>query len=290
MMNGGKEKMLLRALSGALARLLSKPKVLKLASPLINYVYALYENYLYEQVRIGPIPQHVAIIPDGNRRWARERGLDTKEGHKHGYHKVREVLQWLYELGVKVVTLYAMSYENCLHRPWEERENLFNIIKEGLSELLEGDLVDKYKVRVKVFGKLDLIRKDVVELAERLEAKTRSYRGSYLNVAICYGGRQEIIEALKRIGEDILEGRIRVNDIDEDLLTKYLYTSHMVKELLEPDLVIRTAGEMRISNFLLWHIAYSELYFCDVYWPEFRRIDLLRAIRSYQRRERKFGR
>jgi tritrans,polycis-undecaprenyl-diphosphate synthase [geranylgeranyl-diphosphate specific] len=269
--------------------LLLKPKMQRFLQPFMDTVYSIYERYLYKQILRGPIPQHIAIIPDGNRRWAKKHGLDPKEGHRYGYEKMKEVLQELYNLGVKVVTVYAMSYENCLYRDEAEKDNLFNIIKSGLQSLLDDGVIQKYRVNVRVFGKLELAKKDVLELTLRIEELSSRFNERFLNVALCYGGRQEIIDAIKSIVKDSLLGKINVEDITEDLVQKYIFTSHL-KHFSEPDLVIRTSGEMRISNFLLWQIAYSELYFCDVYWPDFRKIDLYRAIRSYQQRERRFGR
>jgi Undecaprenyl pyrophosphate synthetase (EC 2.5.1.31) len=269
--------------------LLLKPKMQRFLQPFMDTVYSIYERYLYKQILRGPIPQHIAIIPDGNRRWAKKHGLDPKEGHRYGYEKMKEVLQELYNLGVKVVTVYAMSYENCLYRDEAEKDNLFNIIKSGLQSLLDDGVIQKYRVNVRVFGKLELAKKDVLELTLRIEELSSRFNERFLNIALCYGGRQEIIDAIKSIVKDSLLGKINVEDITEDLVQKYIFTSHL-KHFSEPDLVIRTSGEMRISNFLLWQIAYSELYFCDIYWPDFRKIDLYRAIRSYQQRERRFGR
>ncbi|RLG86950.1 MAG: di-trans,poly-cis-decaprenylcistransferase [Thermoprotei archaeon] len=267
------------------------PGVNRLARALLSLVYKLYEEWLWRQIRDGPIPQHVAIIPDGNRRWARRRGLMTSDGHVHGYERLKEVLKWLLELGVRAITVYAMSNENCLYRPPEERIRLFKLIKRGLRELLEDrdGIISRYKVRVKVFGRLELVPSEVSELARMLEDKTRLYSDRFLNIALCYGGRQEIVDAVRRVALDVKNGLLSPEEIDEEVFSKYLYTAHM-SEIADPDLVIRTSGEFRISNFLLWQSAYSEFYFCDVYWPDFRRIDLWRAIRSYQKRERRFGR
>ena len=260
----------------------------KLANYILNFVYAFYERILYNQVKQGPIPSHVAIIPDGNRRWARMLGMDVTDGHTHGYYKLRQVVEWLLELGVKTVTIYALSYENCLKRSPKELNHLFNLAKRGLEELLKEDLIYKYRVKVKVIGRLDIVPKDVVRVAKEVEEVTKNFSDRYLNIAICYGGRQDIVDAVKKLVRDVLEGKVGVEEIDEVTLVKYLSTAHL-GELSDPDLVIRTSGEMRISNFLLWQIAYSELYFCDVFWPAFRKIDLLRAIRSFQMRERRFG-
>lgn len=263
------------------------PKVYVFLKPLVNFAYALYEQNLLRQIKSKSMPRHVAIIPDGNRRWAREHRLNPVEGHEHGYKKMKEVLKWLYELGINIVTVYAMSYENCLRRSEEERRNLFNIFRRGFVELDKEGILDRYRVRFKVFGKLELVDIDVVEYAKMLEKKTSQYNERFLNVAICYGGRQEILEVVKSIAKEVAEGMLDVDEITEEVLAKRLSTSHL--PFPEPDLIIRTSGELRISNFLLWQMAYSELYFCDVYWPDFRKIDLYRAIRSYQNRFRRFG-
>ncbi|RLG78055.1 MAG: di-trans,poly-cis-decaprenylcistransferase [Thermoprotei archaeon] len=270
---------------------MSLPVARFFARKFLSFAYKLYEEWLWRQISGGPMPRHVAIIPDGNRRWARKRGMDTSDGHAFGYERLKEVLQWLLELGIRAVTIYAMSNENCLYRPAKERERLFELIKKGLRELLEDkdDLLRRYGVKVKVFGRLELVPEEIREIVRQLESKTSSYNERFLNIALCYGGRQEIVDAVKRIATDVKLGKLAISDIDEDVFSEYLYTSHM-EELAEPDLVIRTSGEFRISNFLLWQSAYSEFYFCDVFWPDFRKIDLWRAIRSYQRRERRFGR
>ncbi len=267
--------------------LFEKRPIRFIVEPFLEHLYLVYEKYLYNQIKGKQMPMHVAIIPDGNRRWAKRLGLDPKEGHIHGYTKMKEVLQWLYDLGIKIVTVYAMSYENCLYRSEDEKENLFEIIINGFRELQNSGIIEKYGVHIKVFGKLELAKKSLVEEAKKLEQISINNRERYLNIAICYGGRQEIIDAVKSIAEEVKRGILDPSEIVEDVLLKKLSTSHL--PMPEPDLVIRTSGELRISNFLLWQIAYSELYFCDVYWPSFRKIDLYRAIRSYQSRERRFG-
>jgi len=262
-----------------------------LQSPLsvfVRPIYRLYENMLWEQVRHGPIPRHVAIIPDGNRRWAREQGMDPLQGHEFGYRKIKEVLDILWKLGVKVVTVYAMSSENCVKRSAEEREHLFGLIQRAIEEMETSGEIDKRRVRVKVFGRLDMVPNQLLRRIKEVEARSEKYCEHTLNIALCYGGRDEIVEAVRRIASDVASGRIPADEIDEKIFRSYLYTSHL-GENDEPDLVIRTSGEVRISNFLLWQIAYSELYFCEIYWPEFRTIDLLRAVRDYQKRERRFG-
>lgn len=254
-------------------------------------IYKVYEVWLWSQICDGPVPRHVAIIPDGNRRWARSLGLNPIVGHNVGYEKLKEVLNWLWDLGIKVVTVYAMSYENCTKRSEDEVNNLFHLLKRGIEEIKERGEIDRRRIRIKFFGRFELVPKDVLNMVKEVEEYSSKYSERFLNIAICYGGRQDIINAVKRIAGDIATGKASVNDIDEGIFRKYLSTSHLLSSgLEEPDLVIRTSGELRLSNFLLWQIAYSELYFCDALWPEFRRIDLWRAIRSYQRRERRFGR
>lgn len=252
-------------------------------------VYKVYEKWLWLQIADGPIPKHVAVIPDGNRRWAKELGKPITYGHDVGYAKLKELLTWLWELGVKVVTIYAMSYENCIYRSEDERKHLFNLINHALEDLMKSDTIHEKRVRIRVFGRLDMIPADLIKSVRDVEYLTRDYGDRCINVALCYGGRQEIVDAVQKLINDVVGGAVRAEEVSENLFSRYLYTSHLDNPLDEPDLVMRTSGELRLSNFLLWQIAYSELYFCDVFWPEFRKIDLWRAVRSYQKRERRFG-
>ncbi len=257
----------------------------KAAYKLASIGLPLYERYLVEEVRKGPIPRHVAIILDGNRRYARKMGLKPWEGHKLGAEKVREVLKWCYEVGVQIVTLYAFSTENFRRTP-EEVKALMKLIQEKFLEVTKDPLIHKYKVKVKALGDLSLLPEEVRDAIRTAEEATRKYEDRYLNICVSYGGRKEIVDAVKKVIRDVLNGKISVNSINEQVFEKYLYTAG----LPDPDLIIRTSGEERLSGFLLWQSAYSELYFCDTYWPAFRKIDFLRAIRDYQRRERRFGR
>lgn len=250
-------------------------------------VYRLYEYLLEREVRRAPVPVHMAFILDGNRRWARERGLPPTAGHRWGARKVEEVLRWCYDLGVKTVTLYVLSTENLARRSREELENIFDILSEKLDELISSEELDRRGVRVRVVGDRSLLPPHIASKIERLEERTRKHSERYLNLALAYGGRREIVDAVRRIVRDALSGKLDPESLDEKVFEKYLYTGD--QPYPEPDVVVRTSGEMRISNFLLWQIAYSELVFLDVYWPDFRRIDLLRAIRLYQRRQRRFG-
>ena len=249
--------------------------------------YKIYEKWLLHQVKNGAMPEHVGIILDGNRRWAADRSMNPWDGHKYGADKTEEVLKWCLELGIKSVTLYVFSTEN-FSRPKREVEELMKIFETKLEEILRNDIIHKHRVRVKAIGRLHLLPKKLQEMIRRVEDATKDYSGHYLNMALAYGGRAEIIDATRKIAREVKKGRIRVEDIDESLFERYLYTSHMPKQDL--DLIIRTSGEERLSGFLLYQSAYSELCFLDVYWPGFRRIDLLRAIRTFQKRKRRFGR
>ena len=251
--------------------------------------YDLYERWLELQVRGGPMPDHVGVILDGNRRWARMHGLEPWQGHRAGAKRVEELLRWCLELGIKTVTLYAFSTENFKRSPREVLE-LMKLFEEELRRLKESDVVREHKVRVKVIGRLELLPPDIRKLAGELEEATKEHDGHYLNIAIAYGGRAEIVDAVRKIARDVKAGLIEPEEISEELFERYLYTSHLPEAVRDPDLIIRTSGEERLSGFLLWQSAYSELCFVDVFWPEFRRIDLLRAIRTYQGRQRRFGR
>ncbi len=261
--------------------------VSKIPHTLFKPAYDLYERYLIEKVKSNPekIPQHVAIIMDGNRRWARKLEKPPWYGHLFGSQKLEEILEWNRELGIKTLTVYAFSTEN-FSRKSEEVKALMDLFERKFKEILTNEKVHRYKMRLNVIGRRDLLPENVRKAAEEAEEATKDYDNYILNVALAYGGRGEIVDAVKDIVDDILTGKLRKEDIDEELIKKYLYYPDMP----DPDIVIRTGGEVRISNFLLYQIAYSELFFVDVYFPEFRKIDYLRIIREYQRRQRRFGR
>ncbi len=250
-------------------------------------IYKLYERWLWRQVKDGVKPEHVALILDGNRRWALKRSLEPWIGHRRGAEKVEEMLKWCDELGIKSVTLYVFSLEN-FRRSKREIEEIMKILEEKLSQLLNDKSIHERKARVKFVGRLGLLPERIQSLMKEIERATEGYEGCFLNVAVAYGGRAEIVDATKRIAESVKKGEIDLNEIDECLFERYLYTAHLPKQ--DPDFIIRTSGEERLSGFLLWQSAYSELVFLDVYWPEIRKIDFLRAVRTYQRRARRFGR
>ena len=248
--------------------------------------YKLYEKWLWIQVKNGEKLEHIAIILDGNRRWASEKELNPWLGHKKGAETVEQLLDWCEKLSVKFVTLYTFSTENFRRSPQEIAE-IMKIAEEKFRELLTDERIHRNKVHVKVIGRLNLLPESLQHLIGDVEKATEHYDKQFLNFAFAYGGRAEIVDAAKTIAEKVKEGELKLEDVDESTVEKYLYTAHMPKQ--DPDLIIRTSGEERLSGFLLWQSAYSELAFLDVYWPDFRLIDLLRAIRTFQTRKRRYG-
>lgn len=228
------------------------------------------------------IPRHVAIIMDGNGRWAKKRGLPRIAGHSAGVKTISRIVEEALNLGIKILTLYAFSTENW-NRPKKEVDSLMRLLEEYLVKKKEGFL--KYNIRLNVIGKLSDLPKAVQEGIEELKEKTKENSKLILNLALSYGARPEIIDAVKQIAKDISSGKLNADDVNEQIFSSYLYTAN----LPDPDLLIRTSGEMRISNFLLWQISYTELYFTSKLWPSFTKKDFLEAIETYQKRARRFG-
>ena len=247
--------------------------------------YQTYEKRLLREVMANPVPHHVAVIMDGNRRYAHEFGLVVSEGHEKGKQKLEEMLEWCLELGIRVLTVYAFSTEN-VGRGRDEIDTLMSMFVKNFRSLGDDERVHKHKIRVRVLGQKDLLPDAVQQAIAYAEEKTKDYDSYSFNIAVGYGGREEIVHAIKKVAEAVKDGGLKVDDITQEVVAEYLYTS----EVPDPDLILRTSGEERISNFLLWQLAYSELYFSDVYWPGFRKIDFLRAVRSYQQRIRRYGR
>jgi len=244
-----------------------------------------YEKVLLNQIREnGAVPNHIGIITDGNRRYAKSIGISANEGHVKGKEKLEEVLEWCMEIGTRAVTIYGFSTENFTRNP-EEVEFLLRLINDSLLSLMKDERVSRDKIRVKVIGELKLLPDFLRETIEKVQKGTESYEDFRLNLAIGYGGREEIINAVKKIAGNVKEGKISIEDISEKLFSSYLYDS----TIPDPDLIFRTSGEERISNFLLWQSAYSELYFSDINWPDLRKVDFLRAVYTYQGRKRRFG-
>lgn len=251
-----------------------------------NTAYSKYEQKLKKEVLGGPIPKHIAIIMDGNRRYAREvlKAENTNMGHELGKEKLEEVLNWCIEAKVRTLTVYAFSTEN-FSREEEEVDFLLALIRDMLFSIGDDERIHKNRVRVKVIGDKSIIPDDMIEAVNYAEEKTKDYDDYHFNIAVAYGGRQEIINAVKKVAQEVKDGNISIDDITEESLSTRMYTS----DDPDPDLVLRTSGELRLSNFLIWQLAYSELYFTDIYWPGFRYIDFLRSIRSYQQRNRRYG-
>ena len=248
--------------------------------------YSTYESLIEKEVASGAMPRHIAIIMDGNRRYAEEvLGAEPNEGHKLGRKKLDEVLHWCLDLDIHVLTVYAFSTENFNREP-DEVDYLMELLEQSLYEFADDPEVHKHRVAINVIGDPNMLPDGVVKAMEYAKVRTAGYKDNCLNMAIAYSGRQDIVNAVRMIAKDAVDGKISVDDIDESTVSEYISTTG----LPDPDLVLRTSGEIRISNFLLWQMAYSELYFADVYWPGFRHIDFLRAIRTYQQRTRRFGR
>jgi tritrans,polycis-undecaprenyl-diphosphate synthase [geranylgeranyl-diphosphate specific] len=245
----------------------------------------LYDLYLTQQVKKSRPPIHVAIVMDGNRRFALASGLEKQQGHRLGKEKVREVMRWCRDLGIEYLTVYALSTENLTSRSPEELETLFDLYESGFLELSEDRDIHRDQVRCQAMGQLHLLPTRVVRAIDTAQKATKDYDRLVFTVCLAYGARQELVDAIKRILTDHQNGKISLEDICEELVSQYLYTRGMP----DPDLVIRTSGEERVSNFLLWQMAYAELCFIDVYWPAFRKRDFLRVIRTYQGRQRRYG-
>jgi undecaprenyl diphosphate synthase len=236
------------------------------------------EDALARQVHFDRLPAHIAVIMDGNGRWAAQRHLPRVEGHRAGIESVRETVEGSARLGIQVLTLYAFSVENW-KRPAAEVSTLMLLLKRYLRSELNTLL--RNNIRFKVVGRVEDLARDVQNELRDAEKKTATNTGMLFNIALNYGGRAEIVEAARRMVAD----GVRADDIDETRFSSYLYTAGQP----DPDLLIRTSGEMRVSNFLLWQIAYAEIWVTDTLWPDFRQVHLLEAVVAYQKRDRRYG-
>jgi len=235
-----------------------------------------------EEIDKEKLPRHIAIIMDGNGRWAKKKNLNRISGHIKGVDAVREIVTACRELGIKVLTLYAFSVENW-RRPKEEVMALMGLLKEYLMKETEEMLQNN--IRLSAIGRLEDLPLDVQNTLQETMKKTEQCNGMILNLALSYGGRSEILHAVQGILSDYQNGKIKPDEINVQRFSRYLWT----RGIPEPDLLIRTSGEYRISNFFLWQIAYTELYVAETLWPDFDRKELLKAIADYQSRERRFG-
>jgi len=250
-----------------------------------NLCYPMYEAVLKRQVQSGSPVEHVAIIQDGNRRFAKRMGMPNVSGHSKGAETTEMVSDWCLELGIKHLTVYAFSIEN-FQRSEEEKRFLFDLIKQKLLMVLNSEKMHRNRVRVRAIGRIDLLPQDLREVISQVEEATREYDKVYLNLAVAYSGQYDIVDAARALAVLIREGRLRADDVDEEIIAKYLYP-HDGTSVPKVDLIIRTGGEIRTSNFLPWQANGNECaaYFCAPYWPEFRKIDFLRAIRTAQARK-----
>jgi tritrans,polycis-undecaprenyl-diphosphate synthase [geranylgeranyl-diphosphate specific] len=228
------------------------------------------------------VPKHVAIILDGNRRFAKKLMLEPWKGHEYGQKKVEELLEWCKDLGIKELTLYSFSMQN-FNRPKEEFDYLINIMRKAFEKFYDDPRIEKHKIKVSVIGRYYLFPKDLVTAIDRIVEKTKNNDNFKLNFALAYGGKEEITDAFKKITQKISDGELTPEDVDEKLIQENLYLSS------EPDLIIRTGGEKRTSNFLMWQSSYSEWCFIDKTWPEFTKEDLIAIVKDFEQRDRRFG-
>ncbi|MSP78520.1 MAG: di-trans,poly-cis-decaprenylcistransferase [Dehalococcoidia bacterium] len=260
------------------------------AHPARSLLYKWYTRQLLTQVMAHQVPKHMAMILDGNRRFARQFGfLDVSEGHRFGGQKVTEVIEWCDELNISVVTLWALSTDN-LERPPEELKKIYDIVSDRLEAFSNESTNKLHRRRIRVLGRTELLPTELQAQIKKAEETTATWGPRHLNIALAYGGRDEILDGLRRMLRARAASGESAQSIADSLcvddLQNYLYTT----DIPEPELIIRTSGEVRLSGFLLWQSVYSELYFCDALWPMFRKLDFLRAIRSFQARKRRFGR
>jgi short-chain Z-isoprenyl diphosphate synthase len=246
-------------------------------------LYGLYERRLARSLAAEAMPRHVGVILDGNRRWARASGADSSHGHRAGADKILEFLGWCDELGVEVVTLWMLSTDN-LNRPADELSALLGIIEDAVARLGRAG-----RWRVHPVGALDLLPEATARRLKEVEEATRDVAGLHVNVAVGYGGRREIADAVRSLLHEHAKAGTSIEELAEFLDVEHIAEHLYTRGQPDPDLVIRTSGEQRLSGFLLWQSAHSEFYFCEAFWPDFRRVDFLRALRAYVNRERRFG-
>ena len=260
-----------------------------LGLPAQSLIYHFYERRLLAQVRAFPLPRHVGIILDGNRRFGRRHNLtNPQEIYTAGAQKLDDLLDWCAELGLRAITLWVLSTDN-FDRRAEELSGILSAVESKLLALANNPQIHRQRICVRAVGRLDLLPQSTLAAVRTAEAATKGYDGMYLTIAAAYGGQQEITDAVQLLlREQLAAGKTfeqAIAQVKPDAIGPYLYSP----DLPDPDLIIRTSGEIRLSGFLLWQSAYSEFHFTDVFWPEFRRIDFLRAIRAFQQRHRRNG-
>ncbi len=268
-------------------RLGSKPGA---SSRLLRFPYWLYERRLLHQLARKPLPRHIGIILDGNRRYARHRGLgDPRQIYQCGADKLNDVLDWCAELAIPAITLWVFSTEN-LKRMESEVAGILAAIESKIAALADDPFTHEKRIRVRAIGRLDILPESLMTVIRAAEAATANYDSMALTIAAAYGGREEIVDAVGKFLKEQAALGVSLSDVIRNLTPDAIASHLYAADLPEPDLIIRTSGEIRSSGFLLWQSVHSELYFTDVLWPAFRKIDFLRAIRDYQGRNRRFGR
>jgi short-chain Z-isoprenyl diphosphate synthase len=264
-----------------------KSQLVRAAQSAMRPIYALYEQRLETAVRGSPMPKHIGLILDGNRRFARALGLDGKAGYEFGVDKAHEVLGWCLELNIPAATIWVLSTDNFTKRGQDEVQHLMGLFEREARNLAKDPRIHGNRVRVRAIGRHDLFPEDVLASLRDLENATAHYDGMSLNIAVGYGGREEIVDAVKKLLSSQPEKTPEqiAALLEPDHIGQHLYTA----DLPDPDFIIRTSGEIRLGGFMLWQSAYSEYYFCEANWPDFRRIDFLRALRAYQARDKRLG-
>jgi short-chain Z-isoprenyl diphosphate synthase len=259
-------------------------------SQLLRFLYWIYERRLLHQLERGSMPRHVGIILDGNRRHGRRRGLgDPREIYQNGADKLNDVLDWCVEVGITAVTLWVFSTENLKRSPGEV-SGILGAIEAKMAALAHDSFMHEKRIRVQAIGRLDILPVAVVAAIRAAEAATAQHDAMTLTIAAAYGGREEIVDAVCKFLKAQAKQGASLPDVIKNLTSDAIGSHLYAADLPDPDLIIRTSGEIRLSGFLLWQSVHSEFYFTDVLWPDFRKIDFLRAIRAYQERNRRFGR
>ncbi len=264
-----------------------RSQVIRVARGLLQPLYALYQQRLETAVKSQTMPKHIGLILDGNRRFAKALGLDGAAGYEFGVDKAHEVLGWCLDLGIPAATIWVLSTDNFTKRGKDEVQHLMQLFEREARNLAVDPRIHGNRVRVRAIGRHDLFPEDVLASLRDLETATKHYDGMTLNIAVGYGGREEIVDAVKKLLIS-KAGETPTNiaaSLEPEAIGQHLYTA----DLPDPDFIIRTSGEIRLGGFMLWQSAYSEYYFCEANWPDFRRIDFLRALRAYQARDSRLG-
>ncbi len=252
--------------------------------------YRIYEHHMSDLAHRWQRPRHIGIILDGNRRFARKSGLGSiMDGHARGADKLDDVLDWCYEYEIPVVTIWIFSLDN-FQRDQEEVNELMKLIETKTRDIVKDDRIKRNKIRLKYIGQIERVPESLQQAIQDAEAATRDHDRFILNVAIAYGGREEITNACRDYLRHGLDEEKSIDEILDNLTPDSIHPHMYTSGLPDPDLIIRTSGEVRLGGFLLWQSAYAEFYFCDTYWPAFRKIDFLRAIRAFHQRQRRYGR